>query len=95
MVQYKDNTYDSVPNHILDELIEAGRIVAFRRADGWAEIGKDPIRGRGEPNDYAGPERRAAAANRNCLTCADFIDSLCRREGCPTRISLQGKGSPL
>ena len=91
MVQYKDNTYEPVPDYVLDDLIEEGRIVAFRRASGWVEIGRDPLRGMGAPNDYTGPERRAAVANRNCLTCGDFVDALCQREACPTRTSLQGK----
>ena len=33
-----------VPVHLLDDLIRQNKIVAFLRSDGWAVIGRDPIR---------------------------------------------------
>lgn len=91
MVQYPDNTYEKVSEDLLDELIDAGRIVAFRRASGWAEIGKDPVRSKTAPAGYAGAERRASAPGRNCLTCPEFVGSNCTSDTCSNRTSLQGK----
>ncbi len=55
-VIYSDNTADMVKNYLLEGLITSGRIVAFRRSDGWVTIGRDPVRqGRRE---YDGLERR-------------------------------------
>ena len=91
MVQYKDRSFDYVPNEALTDLIATESIVAFRRASGWAEIGKDPVRKRRASNQYKGPERRASAVKLNCLTCYDFVDTLCRTGSCPTRISMKKK----
>lgn len=91
MVQYKDNTFGHVLNNVLDELINAGRVVAFRRASGWVEIGIDSLRANGASAEYEGAERRSTTAKRNCLTCHEFVDSLCRTDACSFRLSLQGK----
>lgn len=56
MVRYVDGSYDMVVSHRLDGLIKAGRIIEFRRENGWARVGRDPIRR--EIKDYAGEERR-------------------------------------
>jgi len=55
-VIYIDNTAGVVKACNLDQLIKKGKIVAFRRSDGWAKVGRDPIRGTG--GRYEGPERR-------------------------------------
>ncbi len=60
LVQYKDKTFDAVPNKVLDDLIASEKIIAFRRSSGWAEIGRDPLRGQGARREYEGPERRIA-----------------------------------
>lgn len=92
MVQYKDNSFGNVRNEALDGLIDSSSIVAFRRRSGWVEIGRDPIRGGGVPRPYDGEDRRVeASSNKTCLTCADFVDSLCRTNSCSLRLSLQGK----
>ncbi len=92
MVQYKDNSFGNVRNEALDSLIDSNTIVAFRRKSGWVEIGRDPIRGGGVPRPYNGDDRRTvSSSNKNCLTCADFVDSLCRTNACSLRLSLQGK----
>lgn len=36
-----------------------GEILAFRRLDGWARVGCDPVRGLG--GAYDGPERRGSS----------------------------------
>lgn len=33
-----------VPAYMLDYLIRENKIVAFLRADGWVQVGRDPIR---------------------------------------------------
>ena len=91
MVQYKDNSFGNVRNEAVDSLIDSNTIVAFRRKSGWVEIGSDAVRGGGVPRAYAGEDRIIAAASKACLTCADFVDSLCRTNSCSTRLSLQGK----
>jgi len=60
LVQYKDKTFDAIPNKVLDDLIASEKIIAFRRSSGWAEIGRDPLRGQGLQREYEGPERRIA-----------------------------------
>ena len=91
MVQYTDNSYGHVRNSILTELINADRIVAFRRTDGWVEIFSGRMRSSNAAKDYEGTERRSVLAIRNCLTCSDFVNSGCRLDTCPFRISLTGK----
>jgi len=58
-VIYIDNTAGVVKSLSLEQLIGAGKIVAFRRSEGWAKVGRDPIRGNG--GRYEGPERRVSA----------------------------------
>ncbi len=92
-VQYKDNTFGDVTAEALDGLIAADSIVAFRRRDGWVEVGIDPLRGQGAQGEYTGDERRGGEKKKNCLVCPDFVDSMCRASVCPHRTSLQGKHS--
>ncbi len=48
-VQYADNSYDLVDGSKLDALIATNSIVGFKRSNGWARLGIDPVRtGRGE-----------------------------------------------
>lgn len=68
-VLYNDNRSGTVKDYQLNDLISAGKIVAFRRSSGWATIGHDPVRGKG--GEYHGPERR----NRpeKSVKAADFF----------------------
>ena len=91
MVQYKDKSFDYVQNSTLDTLIDAHRIIAFRRSSGWVEIGVDALRGARAAKDYDGPERRVVETKKSCLTCIDFVDTFCRTTLCSARTSLQGK----
>lgn len=93
MVQYGNNSYGYVQNRELDGLISDGAIVAFRRSDGWAEIGKDAIRVNVVGGSYSGADRRGFVAGMNCLTCTHFVNSLCQSKSCPSRLSMQGKSS--
>jgi hypothetical protein len=56
MVKYLDGNYDMVVSHHLDGLIKTGRILEFRRGDGWARVGRDPIRASAQ--DFRGEDRR-------------------------------------
>ncbi len=58
-VMYHDNTFDMVKAAHLEDLIVSGKILKFKRSDGWVVIGRDPLRGSGT-RPYNGPERRVA-----------------------------------
>lgn len=90
LVHFKNNTFAFVPHNELDELIASDDIIAFRRQTGWVELGKDPLRGQSAAA-YQGPERRGTKAVRNCLTCLDLVDSMCKANNCQSRISTQAK----
>lgn len=51
-------TFDYVKETRLDDLIATNKILGFCRSDGWAIIGKHPIR-TGSSSEYNGLERRA------------------------------------
>jgi hypothetical protein len=92
MVQFSNKTFGYIRNDDLDELIDAGGIISFRRSSGWVDIVRDPLRTKGATDGYDGPERRGGAS-MNCLKCADFVDSLCRARVCHSRVSWQGKST--
>jgi hypothetical protein len=52
-VIYHDDAHDRIESHTLSHLIREGRIKAFRRASGWAYVGRDRIR----KFDHVGQER--------------------------------------
>lgn len=91
MVQYNNRSFGYVAYRELDEMIDKGVIIAFRRESGWAEIGRDPIRQASVPQAFEGPDRRAATGKRSCLTCVHFVDSACRSVDCTARTSSQAK----
>lgn len=62
-VIYIDNSAGVVNSSTLEHLIAKGNLVAFRRSDGWAKVGRDPIRGNG--GIYEGPERRVSTRNNH------------------------------
>jgi hypothetical protein len=47
---------DKVNVRDLQQLINDGKVIAFRRTTGWVKVGGEPIRGGG--GEYGGPERR-------------------------------------
>jgi hypothetical protein len=57
-VQYQDNTYDIIPDLMLDKLISFLQIKKFYRCSEqrWVTVSSDRIRGTG--GSYIGPERR-------------------------------------
>ncbi len=44
-VRYPDGQVDKVPLPMLNILIEAHKIIEFKRKEGWVVIGNDAIRG--------------------------------------------------
>jgi len=59
LVKYNDLRSGVVRADELQELIQSGKLLAFRRDDDeWVRIGVDPIRGIG--GGYRGPERRGS-----------------------------------
>jgi len=59
-VMYFDGLTEMVRPPVLQHLIETGKIMRFRRAEGWTEIGTDPVRFDFR-NPYFGQERRHRA----------------------------------
>jgi len=57
-VIYRDYQVELVDDEQLDDLIDSGNIIAFRRSNGLVLIGMDPVR-KGTVA-YRGPERRCA-----------------------------------
>jgi len=82
LVHFKNNTCAFVPNHELDDLITSDIIIAFKRETGWVDIGKDRLRRKRAEGAYAGPERRVIKIRNSCLTCGDFVNSMCLTRGC-------------
>jgi hypothetical protein len=56
-VKYEDDRFDMVRPVMLNRLLEAGKVLEFRRSDGWVMPGIDSLR-RGKMNAYFGTERR-------------------------------------
>jgi len=55
----KDGTYHHFTPRVLDVLLEGQRVHKFKRTNGWATVGVDPIRaGSLGKSNYYGPERR-------------------------------------
>ncbi len=58
-VLYQNGKYDMVKDVFLGNYIESGKLLKFKRKDGWATVGVDPVRGKG--GQYLGPDRRTVA----------------------------------
>ena len=58
----KDGTYHHFTPRVLDVLLDSHRVHKFKRSNGWATVGVDPVRTRKmtHNNSYHGPERRTA-----------------------------------
>lgn len=62
-VVFPNGCQRQISNEDLDALIEQQAIVSFYRADGWAILGRDPIRSSKRPT-LCIPERRRQAFRR-------------------------------
>ncbi len=60
-VMYADGTSGQVSNDVLDVLIATGKILRFRRSDGWVDLIRDQARLRDYRCDgnYVGQDRRS------------------------------------
>ena len=58
-VMYSDGRFDIIKPELLDNLIKEQVVTSFKRASGWAVVGRDPVRSSGRGN-YGGAERRVA-----------------------------------
>ena len=58
-VMYSDGRFDMIKPGLLEKLLKEEVITSFKRSSGWVVVGRDPIRGTGDP-DYSGAERRVA-----------------------------------
>jgi hypothetical protein len=60
-VKYVDNRFDMVRPEILNQLLDSGDVLEFRRMDGWIAAGNKDLR-RKNGGSYFGPERRKLRA---------------------------------
>jgi len=60
-VELLDGTVCRVVPKGLNLLLNQRMVKRFRRSDGWAVVGKDPLRCAREQGNYRGPERRVFA----------------------------------
>jgi hypothetical protein len=51
-VIFNDGVARNVPAYLLDHLIREKRIIAFRRADGWVNVGRDLLRKHQRPTNH-------------------------------------------
>ncbi len=60
-VVYLDGTESTVSNDVLDVLIATGKIIRFKRSDGWVDIVRQnaKLRDYRSRDVYAGQDRRA------------------------------------
>lgn len=56
-VMYTEGGFDIVKATLLDNLLAENALISFKRSDGWAVVGRDPMRQATHTN-YQGPERR-------------------------------------
>jgi hypothetical protein len=59
VVRYADSSLGVVSQVSLDEMIESGRITAFKRSNGWVDIANDPIRKESSQWQFKGLQRRS------------------------------------
>lgn len=55
----QNGKYEIINDESLENYIDSGNILLFKRKDGWATVGIDPIRD--TSHGYIGPERRRVA----------------------------------
>ena len=60
-IMYNHGGFDIVKPALLDALLEQSALISFKRSDGWAVVGRDPIRSQAR-SEYRGPERRQTRA---------------------------------
>jgi hypothetical protein len=72
VIYQDDKRCGAVHRSRLEFLIRSGLLFAFRRAEGWVIVEKDPVRGSG--GNYTGPERRRSEDFFDCTTSGDAVE---------------------
>lgn len=54
LIIYNDGVARNIPAYMLDQLIRGERIIAFRRADGWVNVARGPLRKHQRPSNRSG-----------------------------------------
>jgi len=62
-IMYPDNKYDFVREFMLGSLIEDGKVLKFRRSNGWVSVGEEPVRLEKPHYHYYGSEKRSIAVS--------------------------------
>ena len=62
-VELKDGRVCQVGHEALDLLLEHNEISKFKRSNGWAVIGRAPLRNKDKGIVYSIPERRSSLVN--------------------------------
>ena len=60
-VELKDGTICQMAPKALDLLLKHEEVSKFKRSDGWAVVGRDPLRATKSKTSYGDSERRLAA----------------------------------
>ena len=60
-VELKDGTICQMVPKALDLLLKHEEVSKFKRSDGWAVVGRDPLRKKIRDTSHDGTERRIAA----------------------------------
>ena len=64
-----DGSHHTLTPHVLDVMLDNGRVMKFKRATGWVTVGIDPIRVnriKDVVHSYYGHERRRTASATAC-----------------------------
>ena len=59
-VELKNGTICQMAPKALDLLLKHEEVSKFKRSDGWAVVGRDPLRKKNLDTSYGGTERRIA-----------------------------------
>ena len=73
-VKLNDGTACRMAPKALNLFLTQHKVVKFKRSDGWAVVGRDPLRDMNKKNIHYGFERRTAA-RKHLLNKAAIIDN--------------------
>jgi len=76
VIYHENKRCGAVHKSRLDFLVRSGLLFAFRRADGWVIVGKDPVRG--ESQSYIGADRRKGPLSDNSDSTIKIEDEYVR-----------------
>lgn len=61
VVELKDGSVCRMAKKALNVFLSHDRVVKFKRSDGWAVVGEDPLRSNRNTDNFTGIDRRVAA----------------------------------